>query len=106
MSYTVLQDNVMILRDLIEEKTAGGIILPGTAKEKKAYTGVVKGVGPGAYHDTTGAFHATTVKVGQRVLFGNRPKSDQEIDVEGERLIVMRERDLIAVYDNVASTLE
>jgi chaperonin GroES len=83
-----LADRVVIEPAPAEEKTAGGIIIPDTAKEKPQ-RGTVVAVGPGKKDEPT------TVKVGDAVLYGKY--SGTEISVEGKDYLIMRESDLYAV---------
>lgn len=85
---TPLQDRVVIAPAPAEEKTAGGIIIPDTAKEKPQ-RGVVVAVGPGKKDEPT------TVKVNDKVLYGKY--AGTEISVEGTDYLIMRESDLYAV---------
>jgi chaperonin GroES len=83
-----LADRVVIEPAQAEEKTAGGIIIPDTAKEKPQ-RGTVVAVGPGKKDEPT------TVKVGDTVLYGKY--AGTEITVEGKEFLIMRESDLYAV---------
>jgi chaperonin GroES len=83
-----LADRVVIAPAPAEEKTAGGIIIPDTAKEKPQ-RGTVVAVGPGKKDEPT------TVKVGDAVLYGKY--SGTEISVEGKDYLIMRESDLYAI---------
>ncbi|MGE0259369.1 MAG: co-chaperone GroES [Alphaproteobacteria bacterium] len=98
MGFRPLHDRVLIRRVEAEEKTAGGIIIPDTAKEKPM-EGEVVAVGPGA-RDESGKVQALDVKVGDRVLFGKW--SGTEIKLEGEDLIIMKESDIMGVLDQTA----
>ncbi len=95
MKFKPLQDRVLVRRLAQEEKTAGGIIIPDTAKEKPM-EGEVVAVGPGARGED-GKLHALDVKVGDRVLFGKW--SGTEIKVDGEDLVVMKESDIMGVLE-------
>lgn len=83
-----LHDRVVIKTAQAEQKTAGGIIIPDTAKEKPQ-KGTVVAVGTGKKDEPI------TVKVGDTVLYGKY--SGTEITVEGEELIIMRESDIFAI---------
>lgn len=83
-----LADRVVIQPDAAETKTAGGIIIPDTAKEKPQQ-GKVVAVGPGKPDEPT------SVKVGETVLYGKY--AGTEISVEGGDYLIMRESDLIAI---------
>ncbi len=99
MSFRPLHDRVLIRRVEQDQKTAGGIIIPDTAKEKPM-EGEVVAVGPGARSED-GAVHALDVKVGDRVLFGKW--SGTEIKLDGEELIIMKESDIMGVIENSAA---
>ncbi|MBS1645413.1 MAG: co-chaperone GroES [Bacteroidetes bacterium] len=85
---TPLHDRVVVKPNPAEEKTASGIIIPDTAKEKPM-RGTVVAVGPGKPDEPT------TVKVGDVVLYGKY--AGTEINVDGEDLLIMRESDILAV---------
>ena len=93
MKFRPLQDRVLIRRIEEEEKTAGGIIIPDTAKEKPM-EGEVIAAGPGT-RDDDGKLRPLDVKVGDRVLFGKW--SGTEIKIDGEDLVVMKESDIMGV---------
>jgi chaperonin GroES len=95
MAFRPLHDRVLIKRVEQEAKTAGGIIIPDTAKEKPM-EGEVIAVGPGA-RDETGKIQPLDVKPGDRVLFGKW--SGSEVRIEGEELLVMKESDLMGVIE-------
>jgi chaperonin GroES len=95
MKFRPLQDRVLIRRIEEEAKSAGGIIIPDTAKEKPM-EGEVIAVGPGARGED-GKIHALDVKPGDRVLFGKW--SGTEIKLDGEELMIMKESDLMGVLD-------
>ena len=95
MKFRPLHDRVVIRRVGAEDKTAGGIIIPDTAKEKPM-EGEVVAVGPGA-RAKDGTVHALDVRVGDRVLFGKW--SGSEIKLDGEELIIMPETDLMGVIE-------
>ena len=97
-NFRPLHDRVVVRRITAEEKTAGGIIIPDTAKEKPQ-EGEVVAVGPGARNET-GAIVALDVKAGDRVLFGKW--SGTEVKIGGEELLVMKESDIIGIVDHVA----
>jgi len=82
-----------------EEKTAGGIIIPDSAKEKPSQ-GEVIAVGPGG-RDEAGKLIPIDVKVGDRVLFGKW--SGTEVKIDGEDLLIMKESDIMGVLDVPAS---
>ena len=93
MKLQPLQDRVLISRVPEEEKTAGGIIIPDTAKEKPQ-EGKIEAVGPGKVLDT-GTRLEMTVKKGDRVLFGKYAGS--EVTIDGDEFIIMREDDILGV---------
>ena len=95
MNFRPLQDRVVVKRVEEESKTAGGIIIPDTAKEKPQEAEVVA-VGPGA-RDEKGALIAMDVKVGDRVLFGKW--SGTEITLEGQDLLIMKESDILGIME-------
>ncbi len=93
MKIKPLQDRVIVKRLEEEEKTAGGIIIPDTAKEKPQQ-GKVLAVGPGKVLEG-GTRVEMTVKVGDKVLFGKY--SGSEVKLDGEELLIMREDDILGV---------
>ncbi len=96
MSFRPLHDRVVVRRVDSEEKTAGGIIIPDTAKEKPS-EGVIISVGPGA-RDEDGKYIAPDVKAGDRVLFGKW--SGTEIKVNDEDMLIMKESDIMGVIED------
>ena len=88
-----LHDRVLVQRVEQEEKTAGGIIIPDTAKEKPM-EGIVISVGNGT-RDENGKTHPLDVKEGDRILFGKW--SGTEVKLDGEDYIVMKESDIMGV---------
>ena len=95
MKLKPLLDRVVIKRVEEENKTAGGIIIPDTAKEKPSQ-GIIVSVGPGG-RDEAGHEIPMTLKVGDRVLFGKW--SGTEIKIEGEDLIIMKESEVFGVLE-------
>ena len=93
MKFRPLHDRVVVRRVEEEEKTAGGIIIPDTAKEKPSQ-GEVVAVGPGARNEK-GEIVALDVKVGDTVLFGKW--SGTEVKIDGEDLLIMKESDIMGV---------
>ncbi|MFO1057564.1 MAG: co-chaperone GroES [Dongiaceae bacterium] len=93
MGFRPLQDRVLVRRLAQEEKSAGGIIIPDTAREKPI-EGEVVAVGPGL-RDEDGMLHPPAVQVGDHVLFGKW--SGTEIRLDGEELVVMKESDIFGV---------
>lgn len=90
-----LLDRVVIKRTQEENKTAGGIIIPDTAKEKPSQ-GVVVAIGPGG-RDEAGKLIPMTLKAGDKVLFGKW--SGTEIKIDGEDLLIMKESDVLGTLD-------
>ena len=95
MAFRPLHDRVVVRRVDSEEKSAGGIIIPDTAKEKPS-EGVIVSVGPGA-RDDAGKVTPLDVKSGDRVLFGKW--SGTEVKVNGEDLLIMKESDIMGVIE-------
>lgn len=93
MNIRPLYDRVVVKRLESEEKTAGGIVLPGSAQEKPV-TGEIVAVGSGRVL-SNGDVKALEVKVGDKVLFGKY--SGTEVKIDGKELIVMKEDELFAV---------
>ncbi len=93
MKFRPLHDRVLVRRVESEEKTAGGIIIPDTAKEKPM-EGEVVAAGPGARGED-GKLQPMDVQAGDRVLFGKW--SGTEVKLEGEELIIMKESDIMGV---------
>ena len=98
MTFRPLHDRVVVRRLTAEEKTAGGIIIPDTAKEKPM-EGEVVAVGPGARNEA-GALVALDVKAGDKILFGKW--SGTEVKLDGEDLLIMKESDILGVLEPVA----
>jgi len=92
-SFRPLHDRVVVCRVESEAKTAGGIIIPDTAKEKPQ-EGEVIAVGPGA-RDENGKLVALDVKVGDRVLFGKW--SGTEVKLDGKDMLIMKESDIMGI---------
>ena len=99
MKFRPLQDRVLIRRIEQEDKTAGGIIIPDTAKEKPQ-EGEVIAVGSGVRGED-GKVHPLDVKAGDRILFGKW--SGSEVKIDGEDLIIMKESDILGVVEGAAS---
>ena len=95
MKFRPLHDRVVVRRVDAEEKTAGGIIIPDTAKEKPQQ-GEVVAAGPGA-RDENGKIQPLDVRVGDRVLFGKW--SGTEVKIDGEDLLIMKESDIMGVLE-------
>ncbi|PCH59819.1 MAG: co-chaperone GroES [Gammaproteobacteria bacterium] len=95
MNIRPLHDRVLVRRSDEELKSAGGIVIPGSAAEKPAQ-GEVLAVGKGKILDS-GDVRAMDVKVGDKVLFGKY--SGNEVKVDGEELLVMKEEDIMGVIE-------
>jgi chaperonin GroES len=95
MKFKPLQDRVLVRRLEEDEKTAGGIIIPDTAKEKPS-EGEVLAVGPGA-RDEQGKLVSLDIRVGDRILFGKW--SGTEVTIDGEELVIMKESDIFGVIE-------
>ncbi len=95
MKVRPLHDRVLVERIEAESKTAGGIIIPDTAKEKPAESKVVA-VGAGVFDDA-GKRIALDVKVGDRVLFAKW--GGTEVKVDGKELVILKESDILAVIE-------
>ena len=93
MAFTPLHDRVLVRRIESDEKTAGGLIIPDSAKEKPA-EGEVIACGEGARKDS-GELIAMAVKAGDKVLFGKW--SGTEVTIDGEELLIMRESDIMGL---------
>ena len=100
MKFRPLHDRVVVRRITPEEKTAGGIIIPDTAKEKPV-EGEVVAAGPGARNEQ-GTVVPLEVKAGDRVLFGKW--SGTEVKLDGEELLIMKESDLLGVIAHQPAT--
>jgi chaperonin GroES len=100
MQFRPLHDWVVVRRIEEDERTAGGIIIPDTAKEKPQQ-GEVISVGPGA-RDEKGAVQPLDVKAGDRVLFGKW--SGTEVKIDGEELLIMKESDILGVLEGAAAS--
>ena len=93
MKFRPLHDRVVVRRLTAEEKTAGGIIIPDTAKEKPM-EGEIVAVGPGARNER-GEIVALDVVAGDRILFGKW--SGTEVKIDGEELLIMKESDIMGI---------
>ncbi|MCK1425083.1 co-chaperone GroES [Bradyrhizobium sp. 180] len=100
MHFRPLHDRVLVRRIDAEERTAGGIIIPDTAKEKPQ-EGEVIAAGPGGRNEQ-GQLVPLDVKVGDRVLFGKW--SGTEVKIDGKELLIMKESDLLGVVEKAAAT--
>jgi chaperonin GroES len=99
MHFRPLHDRVLVRRIDAEEKTAGGIIIPDTAKEKPQ-EGEIVAAGPGARNEQ-GQLLPIDVKPGDRVLFGKW--SGTEVKIDGQDYLIMKEGDLLGVVDKTGS---
>ncbi|QIB35032.1 co-chaperone GroES [Ancylobacter pratisalsi] len=93
LKFRPLHDRIVVKRLDAEEKTAGGIIIPDSAKEKPSQ-GEVVAVGPGA-RDEAGKLVPLDVKAGDKVLFGKW--SGTEVKVDGQDLLIMKESDVMGI---------
>ena len=93
MAFTPLHDRVLVRRIEGEEKTAGGLIIPESAKEKPA-EGEIISAGEGARKDN-GELIPMAVKAGDKVLFGKW--SGTEVTSDGEELLIMKESDILGL---------
>ncbi|GLQ36060.1 10 kDa chaperonin [Amylibacter marinus] len=93
MAFTPLHDRVLVRRIEGEEKTAGGLIIPESAKEKPA-EGEIISAGEGARKDS-GELIPMSVKAGDKVLFGKW--SGTEVTLDGEELLIMKESDILGL---------
>jgi len=100
MTFRPLHDRVLVRRIEAEEKTAGGIIIPDTAKEKPQ-EGEIVAAGPGA-RDESGKLVPLDVKPGDRILFGKW--SGTEVKIDGEELLIMKESDILGVIEGRAQS--
>ncbi|OKO69699.1 co-chaperone GroES [Bradyrhizobium sp. NAS96.2] len=100
MKFRPLHDRVVVKRIEAGQKTAGGIIIPDTAKEKPSQ-GEVIAVGPGG-RDESGKLLPIDIQVGDRVLFGKW--SGTEVKIDGQELLIMKESDIMGVVTDVAGS--
>lgn len=100
MKFRPLHDRVLLRRVEQEGKTAGGIIIPDTAKEKPMEAEVIA-VGPGAYNEDGDGRMTLDVKEGDRVLISKW--AGTEISVDGEELLVVKESDIMGIIEGGAS---
>ena len=102
MNFRPLHDRVLVRRVTAEEKTAGGIIIPDTAREKPQ-EGEVVAVGPGTLNDR-GELRPLDVKAGDRILFGKW--SGTEVKIDGEDLLIMKESDIMGIVEGGSSSMK
>ena len=98
MNFTPLHDRVLVERIESDAKTAGGLIIPDTAKEKPQ-EGRVVAVGEGARKDS-GELIPMAVKAGDRILFGKW--SGTEVKIDGKELLIMKESDILGILSDTA----
>ena len=99
MAFKPLHDRVLVRRVESDEKTAGGLIIPDSAKEKPS-EGEVVACGEGARKDS-GELIEMAVKPGDRILFGKW--SGTEVTIEGEELLIMKESDILGIIEGKAA---
>jgi chaperonin GroES len=99
MKFRPLQDRVVVRRIDVEEKTAGGIIIPDTAREKPMEAEVIA-VGPGARSEQ-GQLVPLDVRRGDRILFGKW--SGTEVKIDGEELLIMKESDIMGIIEGTSA---
>jgi len=100
MKFRPLHDRVVVRRVESEAKTAGGIIIPDTAKEKPQ-EGEVIAVGPGG-RDEAGKLIPLDVKAGDRILFGKW--SGTEVKIDGQEYLIMKESDVMGIVEATAAS--
>ena len=102
MKFRPLHDRVVVKRIESDEKTAGVIIIPDTAKEKPSQ-GEIVAVGPGG-RDESGKLIPIDIKKGDTVLFGKW--SGTEVKIDGEELLIMKESDIMGVVEGTAKPMK
>ena len=102
MKFRPLHDRVVVTRIDADDKSAGGIIIPDTAKEKPS-EGEVIAVGPGG-RDETGKIIPIDIKLGDRVLFGKW--SGTEIKLDGVEYLMMKESDIMGVIEKPIASMK
>ena len=98
MIFRPLHDRVLVRRIEEDERSAGGIIIPDTAKEKPMQAEIIA-VGPGG-RDENGKVTPLDVKAGDKVIFGKW--SGTEVTIDGEELLIMKESDIMGVIEGAA----
>ncbi len=98
MNFRPLHDRVLVRRLEEDERSAGGIIIPDTAKEKPMQAEIIA-VGPGG-RDENGKVTPLDVKAGDKVIFGKW--SGTEVTIDGEELLIMKESDIMGVIEGAA----
>ena len=101
MKFRPLHDRVLLKRVESEGKTAGGIIIPDTAKEKPMEAEVIA-VGPGAYNEDGDERLKLDVKEGDRVLISKW--AGTEITIDGQELLVVKESDIMGIIEGAAAS--
>ena len=99
MKFRPLHDRVVVKRIEAEAKTAGGIIIPDTAKEKPSQ-GEILAIGPGG-RDEAGKLIPIDLRVGDRVLFGKW--SGSEVKIDGAEVLIMKESDIMGVIEGTVA---
>jgi chaperonin GroES len=99
MKFRPLHDRVVVKRIDAEAKTAGGIIIPDTAKEKPS-EGEILAIGPGG-RDEAGKLIPIDLRVGDRVLFGKW--SGSEVKIDGVEVLIMKESDIMGVIEGTVT---
>jgi chaperonin GroES len=99
MKFRPLHDRVVVKRIDAESKTAGGIIIPDTAKEKPS-EGEILAIGPGG-RDEAGKLIPIDLRVGDRVLFGKW--SGSEVKIDGVEVLIMKESDIMGVIEGTVA---
>jgi chaperonin GroES len=99
MKFRPLHDRVVVRRIESDDRTAGGIIIPDTAKEKPQ-EGEIIAVGPGA-RDESGKLIPLDVKAGDRILFGKW--SGTEVKIDGQEYLIMKESDVMGIVEGRAA---
>lgn len=102
MKFRPLRDRVIVRSIEGKAKTAGGIIIPDTAKETPQ-EGEIVAIGPGG-RDQSGKLIPIDVKIGDRILFGKW--SGTEVTIDGEKLLIMKEGDVIGVVERTAKPIK
>lgn len=92
LNIEVYEDRVIVKPAPVETKTAGGIIIPDTAKERPS-KGTVRAVGPGKYAEQTGVFIPVSQKIGDVVLYGKF--AGTEVTIDGEDCLIMRSSEIL-----------
>jgi len=96
LNIKLLDDRILVEPSEAEEKTAGGIVLPDTAREKQQ-RGTVRAVGPGKLLEKTGQRGTMSVKTGDVVFYGQY--AGTEVEIDGETYVIVKENDVLAVMD-------